>query len=402
MTKHLNKEKATCFHAMAEIYSTRASQQMDDDGFCEMMVKSIALFEAERIYKHGSYKADEETDTAIFEAEVKFISKVFGAGGVDHYKKMENKKNLNRQKLEEIRLKQTNEYFPALDRLPDWNSGDEERRCQEIEKIYKQIDDDMKCLVVEIFSYCCEIAGSAPCNFSIIGLGSMSRQEITPYSDLEFAILVKSKNKSPSSEQRQYFRFLTYLIQAQIIKLGETILPSVGISSLNDFYSGNIEDDWFYDDVIPKGFSFDGMMPWACKTPLGRKEWRGQPRQEYIMTVDEMLALQDVIPGSALESLKTANVFSSVCHLFGDEELTKSYKQKLSSLVTTERRKSFQEQVMVIMQSLLNTYNLGSLPLHHCGTQQDVKKEVYRLACLLVEQLSKFWNFRAQFLAMYT
>ncbi|XP_028391925.1 uncharacterized protein LOC114516598 [Dendronephthya gigantea] len=111
MTKHLNKEKATCFHAMAEIYSTRASQQMDDDGFCEMMVKSIALFEAERIYKHGSYKADEETDTAIFEAEVKFISKVFGAGGVDHYKKMENKKNLNRQKLEEIRLKLTN--FPC-------------------------------------------------------------------------------------------------------------------------------------------------------------------------------------------------------------------------------------------------------------------------------------------------
>ncbi|XP_028392173.1 uncharacterized protein LOC114516792 [Dendronephthya gigantea] len=393
MTKHLNKEKATCFHAMAEIYSTRASQQMDDDGFCEMMVKSIALFEAERIYKHGSYKADEEIDTAIFEAEVKFINKVFGAVGVDHYKKMENKKNLNREKLEEIRLKQTNEYFPALDRLPDWNSRDEERRCQEIEKIYKQIDDDMKCLVNEIFSYCCEIAGSAPCKFSIIGLGSMSRQEITPYSDLEFAVLVESKNKSPSSEQRQYFRFLTYLIQAQIIKLGETILPSVGISSLNNFYSGNIEDDWFYDDVIPKGFSFDGMMPWACKTPLGRKEWRGQPRQEYIMTVDEMLTLQDVIPGSALESLKTANVFSSVCHLFGDEELTKSYEQKLSSLVTnTERRKSFQEQVIEIMQGLLNTYNLRSLLLCDSGTQQDVKKEVYRLASLLVEQLSKYFG----------
>ncbi|XP_028391922.1 uncharacterized protein LOC114516594 [Dendronephthya gigantea] len=393
MTKHINKKKATCFHAMAEIYLTRASQQMDDDGFCEMMVKSIALFEAERIYKHGSYKADEKIDTAIFEAEVKFIGKVFGAGGVDRYKKMENKKNPNRQKLEEIRLKQTTEYFPALDRRPDWNSGDEERRCQEIEKIYKQIDDDMKCLVVEIFSYCCGIAGPAPCNFSIIGLGSMSRQEITPYSDLEFAILVESKNKNSSSEQRQYFRFLTYLIQAQIIKLGETILPSVGISSLNDFYSGNIEDDWFYDDVIPKGFSFDGMMPWACKTPLGRKEWRGQPRQEYIMTVDEMLKLQDVIPGSALESLKTANVFSSVCHLFGDEELTKSYEQKLSSLVTnTERRKGFQEQVMEIMQGLVKTYNPTSLPLSDSGTQQDVKKEVYRLASLLVEQLSKYFG----------
>ena len=71
-----------------------------------------------------------------------------------------------------------------------------------------------------------------------------------------------------------------------IIKLGETILPSVGISSLNNFYSKSMEDDWFFDDVIPKGFSFDSMMLWACKTPLGRKEWRGLPRQEYIMTID--------------------------------------------------------------------------------------------------------------------
>jgi hypothetical protein len=34
---------------MAEIYLTRASEQLDDDGFCEMVVKSIALFEAERM-----------------------------------------------------------------------------------------------------------------------------------------------------------------------------------------------------------------------------------------------------------------------------------------------------------------------------------------------------------------
>jgi tetratricopeptide (TPR) repeat protein len=391
-SSHFNKEKATCFHTMAEIYLTRASQQVDDDGFCEMMVKGIALFEAERIYKYGSYKEDKEINTAILEAEVKFGERVFGPSGVERFKEMSDRRILNRKKMEELRSKVTNEYFPTLAKIPDWNSEDEEERCHEIESMYKKIYDDMKCLLVDILFHCSQIAGPAPCNFSIIGLGSTSRKEVTPYSDLEFSILVDDNSKTPSPEQRQYFRFLTYFIQIQIIKLGETILPSVGISSLNDFYSKNKEDDWFYDDVIPKGFSFDGMMPWACKTPLGRKEWRGQPRQEYIMTVDEMLKLQDVIPGSSMESLKTANVFRSVCHLFGDEKLTMTYEQKLSAHFThIDSMRSFREQVLQIMESLMETYGEEGMPMQHFGTQQDVKKEVYRLTSLLVEQLSKLY-----------
>ena len=395
---HFNKEKATCFHTMAEIYSTRALQQEDNNVFCEMMVKSIALFEAERIYKYGSYKEDKEINTAILEAEVKFIDKIFGHGGVERFKRISKKRVFNRTKLDEIRSRVINEYFPTLAKFPDWSSEDEEKRCHEIESIYKQIHDDMKCFMVDIFLYCNQIAGPAPCNFSIIGLGSMSRQEVTPYSDLEFSILIEDENsKYPSQEQRQYFRFLTHFIQVQIIKLGETILPSIGISSLNNFYSKNKEDDWFYDDIIPKGFSFDGMMPWACKTPLGRKEWRGKPRQEYIMTVDEMLRLQHVTPGCSMESLKTANVFSSVCHLFGDERLTKTYEQKLSALLSCgDRKKSFQQQVVRIMQSLLETYGVKGISLQDFGTQQDVKKEVYRLTSLLVEQLSKFFGIFGQ------
>ena len=394
---HFNKEKATCFHTMAEIYSTRALQQEDNNVFCEMMVKSIALFEAERIYKYGSYKEDKEINTAVLEAEVKFIDKIFGHGGVERFKRISKKRVFNRTKLDEIRSRVINEYFPTLAKFPDWSSEDEEKRCHEIKSIYKQIHDDMKCFMLDIFLYCNQIAGPAPCNFSIIGLGSMSRQEITPYSDLEFSILIDENSKYPSQEQHQYFRFLTHFIQVQIIKLGETILPSVGISSLNDFYSRNKEDDWFYDDIIPKGFSFDGMMPWACKTPLGRKEWHGEPRQEYIMTVDEMLKLQYVTPDCSMENLKTANVFSSVCHLFGDEKLTKTYEQKLSALLTCgDRKKSFQQQVVRIMQSLLETYGVKGISLQDFGTQQDVKKEVYRLTSLVVEQLSKFFGIFGQ------
>ena len=382
---------------MAEIYSARASEQLDNDSFCEMTVKSIALFEAERIYKYGSYKEDQEVEAAISEAELKLIDKVFGPTAVERFEKLANRNNLNREKIEKIRSKVSDEYFPRLDKFPDWTSKDEDKRCEEIESIYKEIHTEIKCFLDDIFRYCSQIAGPAPCTFSIIGLGSISRKEGTPYSDLEFAILLDNGSKSPSPEQRQYFRFLTYLIQVQIIKLGETILPSVGISSLNDFYSKSMEDDWFFDDVIPKGFSFDGMMPWASKTPLGRKEWRGLPRQEYIMTIDEMLELQNVIPDSSFENVKTANVFSSVCHLFGEEKLTNAYEKKFLSLLTrAERRKSFQEQVLGNMQRLLETYRIKGMNIQDCGTQQDVKNEVYRLTSLLIEQLSKFFGIFGQ------
>ena len=395
-TTHVNREKAECLHLLAKIYLTRASQQSKKEDFCEMMVKSIALFEAEKVYKHASPREEEETNAVILEAEITFIDKIFGKNGGERFMETNDRRIFNQNKVKEIRSKISNKHFPTLNKLQDWNSDDVKRRCDEIENMYEEIHNDMTNFVADIFFHCSEIAGPAPCNYSIVGLGSTSRKESTPYSDLEFAILLDESNAQGETIQqgtREYFRFLTYLIQVQIIKLGETILPSLGIASLNDYYSENIQDDWFFDDVIPKGFSFDGMMPWACKTPLGKKEWRGQPAQEYIMTINEMLELQNVPTGSSDDSTQTANVFSTVCHLFGDEKLTKTYQQRLSNLLTNaERKKVFQLQVLAIIQSLSDNYCIDCIDSNNLGTQQDVKKEVYRLSSLLLEQLSKFFG----------
>lgn len=393
-SSHFGKEKAQCFHSLARLYLTRASHQLTKEDFCETVIKSIALYEGERIYKHGSYTEDKEIDSAISEAELNLVEKIFGDDAVEKFKSAGDKRISNRIKLNEIRSKITNEYFPTLASLPKWGSKDEQERCDAIERIYETIHDDMKSFVGEIFRFCSEIAGPAPCNYSIVGLGSTSRKESTPYSDLEFGILLgRSKGEDDFLEQRAYFRFLTYFIQSQIVKLGETILPSLGIASLNDFYSEKKQDDWFFDDMIPRGFSFDGMMPWACKTPLGRKAWQGEPPLEFIMTIDEMLELQNVIPASSSGSLETAHVFSRVCHLYGDTELTENYQQKLSAMLTgTDRVKKFQQVVVTSMKSLLDTYQVETLVSTNFGTQQNVKREVYRLASLLIEQISKFFG----------
>jgi hypothetical protein len=70
-----------------------------------------------------------------------------------------------------------------------------------------------------------------------------------------------------------------------------------------------------------------------------------------------------------------------------------TYENKFSANLThIEGMRSFREQVLQIMESLLETYDEDGMAAQHYGTQQDVKKEVYRLTSLLVEQLSKLFG----------
>jgi tetratricopeptide (TPR) repeat protein len=70
-----------------------------------------------------------------------------------------------------------------------------------------------------------------------------------------------------------------------------------------------------------------------------------------------------------------------------------TYENKFSANLThIEGMRSFREQVLQIMESLLETYDEDGMAAQHYGTQQDVKKEVYSLTSLLVEQLSKLFG----------
>ncbi|MGZ6298272.1 MAG: putative nucleotidyltransferase substrate binding domain-containing protein, partial [Parachlamydiaceae bacterium] len=60
------------------------------------------------------------------------------------------------------------------------------------------------------------ILGPAPCGYDIRAMGSLGRQEICPYSDLEFMILIEDMAYQP------YFLKLVELLEIQIASLGET------------------------------------------------------------------------------------------------------------------------------------------------------------------------------------
>ena len=76
---------------------------------------------------------------------------------------------------------------------------------------------------------------------------------MTPYSDLEFAILISDQNDKDSSQKvKKYFKNLTELIHFYVINLGESVIPP-------DKYG--CETRYF----VKKAVNFD----LGGKTPLG-------------------------------------------------------------------------------------------------------------------------------------
>jgi len=107
------------------------------------------------------------------------------------------------------------------------------------------------------------------CEYAIICLGSLARNEATPYSDLEFAVLINDE----TIEAKEYFRNLTKLLFILILNLGETTPRIVNIKEL----------DWISDtnSPTPKGFSFDAQFQGGCKTPLGNIHLKLKQDEKY-------------------------------------------------------------------------------------------------------------------------
>ena len=181
--------------------------------------------------------------------------------------------------------------------------------------------------MADLAAYCHDVMGNSPSRLALVGMGSLARKEITPYSDFENIIVLENAEwDALTGTEREavleYFRRFAVIFQTVLINLKESILPSVAIPCLNDFYSDNQNNNWFYDAVTTRGVSFDGMMPQACKSPLGRwQHTRNKPwTTELIQPVDKMLEFL-----SKDESLKNGykldDILTKTCFVYGDESV---------------------------------------------------------------------------------
>ena len=251
-------------------------------------------------------------------------------------------------------------------------------------------------LMQQICELCLSLLGEAPCKFAVAGMGSLAREEVTPYSDFESIILLEDETKEkPNFESNlDYFRWFSMIFQMMLVLLGETVLRFLAIPCLNNPHDKT--KNWFYDEYTPCGICPDGFAPPASKNPLGRqtptskKPWT----TELIKTVTDMAKYLE-----SDEALKNgyhlADILMCSCFVFGEKKVF----LRFSSLVSDRKGpiifSNFSQLLMYVEQLtddlLLHNFFLSNTT-HPNPEEMDLKRVFYRGCTLFVVALGRWFG----------
>ena len=146
------------------------------------------------------------------------------------------------------------------------------------------------------------LLGPPPVEWACVGMGSMARSEMCPYSDLEFAFLIGKKTE----KNLTYFRTLAELLELRIINLGETAFPIFG----------KLFEEITQASPTPSGFSMDS----GGNTPLGK------PGFYELINTPEGLAQFQSMDWMEIDII-VINALSTVCYIAGNEKLARIYHE---------------------------------------------------------------------------
>ena len=284
--------------------------------------------------------------------------------------------------------------FRSLSKVPEEQQME---KIAAIQNIFATIAHDMKKLIRLMLADCYKVLGNPPCHYAILALGSLAREEMTPYSDLEWAILLEKE----SEEYKTYFRRLTELMYIKVTNLGETVLPSLAIESLNPQYT---ESTWqFFDDIMPRGFAMDGAMSQACKVPQGKRDRQGNLVFELMGTAEELASYVgqtaddrywvDIEPHLPL-------VLATVSLIEGSQDLVDTYRQMVHRNFQEPHELNQQPLHRYSMQKLIGKNLQEAVFSPHSGEAGqvfDAKKNLYRLPNLIIDELALYNGIGAQY-----
>ena len=380
-----SEKTAEIIHQIGVIYRKRSPNKI-------ALLKSAGLFNA-AIVRNPSNIISIKSDLAEICQHVLQLAKAKNQN-VDLVKKAEKVKDL----VEDLRATTDaflNKNMPKISINP--TSQDFQKlmfqKISTSRELNKTIADKYKQIMADISQFCENVIGNPPCEYAIAGMGSLARAEITPYSDFEHVILLFDSDDYIC--HLEYFRWFSVIFHVIILNLRETIIPSLNVNSLNDKNCrlGN----WYYDAVTPRGISFDGFMPHACKFPLGRTQHtKLKPFEtELIKPVSKMLEYL-----SSKADLKNgyhlADILTKTCFVFGNKDIfaqfAKGVQNHLIKQSKTEIIKHIQQQVKNDMDKFSTRFCLSELKSKN---KINIKQFVYRSTTIFISALAGLYNISA-------
>ena len=267
----------------------------------------------------------------------------------------------------------------------------EQKKVDEVETIQTQVTEIYKSLMVDVSNTCISVLGEVPCRYALVGMGSMARKEITPYSDFENLILLKEgvqfREKNDYENVKEYFRWFAVIFYVILINLGETILPSVAIPSLNDFRTDGSK--WFFDKFTKRGICFDGMMPHASKNALGRQQsLENKPwKTELIKPVSQMVQYLDR-EEDRKDGYHLADILTCTCFVAGDRSVYLNFAELVKKASSDSKKEAIE-----IVKKDMETYNTKlNISTTIDYNSYNVKQFIYRSTTVFIAGLAKIFG----------
>lgn len=218
-----------------------------------------------------------------------------------------------------------------------------------------------------------ELLGPPLTKWACVGMGSMARGEMCPYSDLEFAFLIDEKTENSLN----YFRTLAQLLELRIINLGESKFP---------IFAQLFGEKSMAASPTPGGFSIDS----GGNTPLGK------PGFYELIDTPSGLSQYQCIKWMDADIIVT-NALSTTCHVAGDEILVSAYHSaKKHALDKTEggfslKKTPFRKKLALkLLQGNLHEFKPDLSKEKQETNAFGIKKELYRPLQSLIGNLALF------------
>ena len=135
----------------------------------------------------------------------------------------------------------------------------EEKKVLQVQAVQRSATASFVSIIYNVTESCLRMMGKPPCLFAVVCLGAIAREEVTPYSGYEVAVVLPKGlyHKPEFNKIENFFHWFLTLLHITFVNLGETPLKQGGIQSVDALTS--FHNPCVFDST-QLGISFESLL----------------------------------------------------------------------------------------------------------------------------------------------